>query len=222
MNRAILSAAVSCALIFGIAKAQPAAPALSNALLRQAPGLDSRALNTGLAALDALKASGAKVRSGVLAIIDYSRPSTERRLWVFDLAHQRLLFNEWVAHGRNSGGNLATHFSNAPDSLMTSLGVYLTGQPYMGHHGLSLRLIGLDRGLNDNALSREIVIHSAAYVNGTIAQRLGRMGRSWGCPAVRPEISSQLIRAIQGGAVLLAYYPTLGTSDQVASAALGR
>jgi hypothetical protein len=177
------------------------------ALLKQAPGLDPRALSAGLAALHNLQAGNAKVRPDVLGVIDYSRPSTEPRFWVFDLVHSRVLFQEMVAHGKNSGDNLAVRFSNSPNSLMSSLGVYLTGEPYIGAHGLSLRLIGLEKGFNDNSLGRDIVIHAASYVNGSIAAQLGRIGRSWGCPAVRPEVSRQMVEALKGGAVLLAWYP---------------
>jgi hypothetical protein len=154
-----------------------------------------------------LQAGNAKVRPDVLGVIDYSRPSTEPRFWVFDLVHSRVLFQELVAHGKNSGDNLAVRFSNSPNSLMSSLGVYLTGEPYIGAHGLSLRLIGLEKGFNDNSLGRDIVIHAASYVNGSVAAQLGRIGRSWGCPAVRPEVSRQMVEALKGGAVLLAWYP---------------
>lgn len=147
------------------------------------------------------------MRTDVLGIIDYSLPSTQPRFWVLDLQHCRLLFHELVAHGKNSGGVYATRFSNATGSLMSSLGVFITGSPYMGEHGLSLRLQGMDKGENDNCLQRDIVIHAASYVNESIAQKLGRLGRSWGCPAVRPEISRQLIQSLEGGAVLFAYYP---------------
>jgi hypothetical protein len=160
-----------------------------------------------LTALHRLQASGAKVRSDVLTVIDYTKPSTERRLWVFDLTHMSVLFQELTAHGRNSGDNLAVRFSNAPNSLMTSLGAFLTGDTYIGKHGLSLRLRGMEKGVNDNSMERAIVIHAAAYVSDPIAKAKGRIGRSWGCPAVRPEISRSLIEAVQGGTLVLAYYP---------------
>ena len=154
-----------------------------------------------------LQASGAKVRSDVLAVIDYTKPSTERRLWVFDLAHPRVLFEELAAHGKNSGDNQAVRFSNEPNSLMTSVGAFLTGDTYAGKHGLSLRLQGLEKGFNDNSMERAIVIHAAGYVSDALAKTKGRIGRSWGCPAVRPEISRRLIETVQGGTLLLAYYP---------------
>jgi len=191
--------------------AAPVPPALSDtrfgALLKLAPRLSPRAIESALTALKRLQASGAKVRSDVLAVIDYTKPSTERRLWVFDLVHTRVLFEELAAHGKNSGDNQAVRFSNAPNSLMTSVGAFLTGDTYSGKHGLSLRLQGLEKGFNDNSMERAIVIHGAAYVSDPIARTKGRIGRSWGCPAVRPEISRRLIETVQGGTLLLAYYP---------------
>jgi hypothetical protein len=192
----------------------PAAPAPAalfdirlGALLKLAPRLSPRALEAALTALNRLQASGAKVRLDVLTVIDYTIPSTERRLWVFDLAHMRVLFEELTAHGKNSGDNRAVRFSNVPNSLMTSLGAFLTGDTYIGKHGLSLRLQGLEKGVNDNSMDRAIVIHAAAYVNDSDAKSKGRIGRSWGCPAVRPEISRRLIETVQGGTLVLAYYP---------------
>lgn len=146
-------------------------------------------------------------RSDVVALIDYSRPSTEPRLWVFDLRRNRLLFEELVAHGKNSGENVPVRFSNAPGSLMSSLGVFVTAETYNGQHGYSLRLDGLDKGVNDNSRERAIVVHGADYVDPALALRQGRIGRSFGCPAVRPAISKQLIDTVRGGAVFFAYYP---------------
>jgi L,D-transpeptidase catalytic domain len=177
------------------------------ALLKLAPRLAPQALEAALTTLKRLQVSGAKVRSDIITVIDYTKPSTERRLWVFDLAHSRVLFEELTAHGKNSGDNQAVRFSNAPNSLMTSLGAFLTGGTYIGKHGLSLRLEGLEKGVNDNSMERAIVIHAAAYVSDPLARIKGRIGRSWGCPAVRPEISRRLIETVQGGTLVLAYYP---------------
>ena len=166
--------------------AAPAPPAYSPtqfaALLKLAPTLAPQALQAALTALKRVLASGAKVRSDVITVIDYTKRSTEHRLWVFDLAHTRVLFDELAAHGRNSGDNQAMRFSNAPDSLMTSLGVFLTGETYIGKHGLSLRLEGLEKGFNDNSMARAIVLHAADYVSDAIATATGRIGRSWGAP----------------------------------------
>ena len=177
------------------------------ALLKLAPRLDPQALKSALTALHRLEAAGEHVRTDVLTVIDYTKPSTEPRLWVFDLIHTRVLFEELAAHGKNSGENLALRFSNAPNSLMTSLGTFLASQTYMGKHGLSLRLEGLEKGVNDNSMARAIVLHGADYVSQTIAKTKGRIGRSWGCPAVRAEISQKLIEAVQGGSVVLAWFP---------------
>lgn len=176
-------------------------------LLKLAPRLAPEALTAALTALRRLEESGAHVRHDVLAVIDYTKPSTDRRLWVFDLAHTRVLYQELTAHGKNSGENEAVRFSNEPNSLMTSLGVFLTGETYIGKHGLSLRLQGLERGINDNSAARGIVIHAADYVAESVAKSKGRIGRSWGCPAVRPEISRGLIKTLEGGALVLAYFP---------------
>ena len=177
------------------------------ALLKQAPRINPRALQMALTALQRVQATGTRVRSDVLMVIDYAKPSTEPRLWVFDLKKTRVLFEELVAHGRNSGDNRAVRFSNEPGSLMSSLGVFLTADTYIGKHGLSLRLQGLEKGINDNSMSRAVVIHAADYVSQSMSRVRGRIGRSWGCPAVRPEISRKLIETVQGGTLLLAYYP---------------
>jgi hypothetical protein len=189
------------------AKPAAASDTLFTNLRKAAPELNPKALQEALAALQRVERTGAKVRSDVLGVIDYSLPSTERRFWVFDLRHSQVLFHELVAHGKNSGGNLASRFSNRDGSLMTSLGVFLTGNSFVGNEGIGLRLNGLDKGENDNSLSRAIVIHGAWYVSEKVAQKYGEIGRSWGCPAVRPEIASQLIHTLEDGAVLLAYYP---------------
>lgn len=142
-----------------------------------------------------------------LTVIDFSRPSTQKRLWVYDLQSRALLFHEHVAHGRGSGANLPTSFSNVPESYQSSLGLFRTGEAYIGKHGLSLRLDGLERGINDRARERAIVIHGADYVNAATARAQGRLGRSLGCPAVRPEIATPLINAVKNGGLLFAYYP---------------
>jgi L,D-transpeptidase catalytic domain len=160
----------------------------------------------------ALQAAATAVERGdakpsTLTVIDFSRPSTEKRLWVYDLRSRSMLFEELVSHGRNSGMNLATSFSNVAESNMSSLGLYRTAEAYIGKHGYSLRLDGLDRGFNDRARERAIVIHGADYVSETITKAQGRLGRSLGCPAVRPDVSRELIDAVKGGGLVFAYYP---------------
>jgi hypothetical protein len=161
----------------------------------------------------ALSAAGCAVRSGTvpdpstLTVIDYSRPSTAKRLWVFDLRSRALLYEELVAHGKDSGDNFARVFSNDPDSHQSSLGLFEAQDTYRGKHGYSLRLKGLEAGFNDNALARAIVIHGAAYVSDQIGKSLGRLGRSWGCPALRPMVAHEIIDRIKGDGLVFAYYP---------------
>lgn len=142
----------------------------------------------------------------VLTLIDFSRPSTEPRLYVFDMLHRRLLFTSVVSHGRNSGGNYATSFSNKNGSYKSSLGFYLTDKTYQGKNGYSLILDGLERGVNDHARERAIVVHGAAYANPSVAAS-GRLGRSLGCPALPEKLSRPVIDAIKGGSVLFIYAP---------------
>lgn len=143
----------------------------------------------------------------ILAVIDYSRPSSEPRLWVFDVVTQKLLFEEYVAHGRNSGGDRAERFSNKIGSLESSIGAFENAGTYVGHNGYSLRLRGLEPGFNDQAMARAIVIHGADYVNDGLVRAQGRLGRSFGCPAVRRDIARSLIDTLDGGSFLFAYYP---------------
>ena len=148
-----------------------------------------------------------QIDSPILSVIDYSLPSTERRLWVIDLAKRRVLFRELVAHGQNSGEVYAVDFSNQPGSRQSSLGLFRTEDVYDGGHGESLRLTGLEPGINDRAEERRIVMHGAAYVNARVVERYGQLGRSWGCPAVDRAVLPQLVRHIKDGTALFAYYP---------------
>jgi len=143
----------------------------------------------------------------IVTIIDYSLPSTERRLWVIDLARKKILFHELVAHGLNSGDNLAVSFSDREGSRKSSLGLFRTAETYFGKHGVALRLDGLEPGFNDSARERAIVMHGADYVGANAIMKLGHLGRSWGCPAVSRSVSEPLINRIQRGTALFAYYP---------------
>lgn len=181
---------------------------LAAQLARTAPKADRRVLQLAAHAMRcALQQPELGVSSERLSVIDYSRPSTEPRMWVFDLARQRLLFEEWVAHGRNSGENRTEHFSNRDGSFMSSIGAFTAQETYMGGNGYSLRLAGLEPGFNDRARERAIVIHGAPYVNPSTAQLQGRLGRSLGCPAVRLSVAKPLIDALRGGTMVFAYYP---------------
>ena len=191
-----------------VAQQRVASEALVDALARSAPRLDRKVLGMATRAMAcSLRRAGAAASGGTLSVIDYSRPSTEPRLWVFDLARSRLLFEEWVAHGRNTGENLATRFSNTEGSYMSSLGGFQTEEAYVGQNGYSLRLRGLEQGFNDQARERAIVIHGAPYVSNELIRSQGRLGRSLGCPAVRPAVARQLIDTIRGGSFVFAYYP---------------
>jgi L,D-transpeptidase catalytic domain len=170
-------------------------------------GVSADVLELALTAMSCAAASGAIEPPPTLTLIDYSRPSIEPRLWVFDLASGKLLFKELVAHGRNTGENFATQFSNEMDSRQTSLGLFVTDEPYVGSNGYSLRLDGLDAGFNDRARERAIVMHGAPYVDAQLAAAQGRIGRSWGCPALRTAIASKVIDRIRGGGVIFSYYP---------------
>jgi len=181
---------------------------LADMLARAAPNADRKVLQLAANAMTcALRRPELGVDPGRLSVIDYSRPSTEQRMWVFDLAHQKLLFEEWVAHGRNSGGNATERFSNRDGSFMSSLGAFTAKETYMGGNGYSLRLEGLEPGFNDKARDRAIVIHGAPYVNPTLARLQRRLGRSLGCAAVRLTVARPLIDSLRGGAMVFAYYP---------------
>jgi hypothetical protein len=177
-----------------------------------AGGPSRAALTAALDAYSRAQRMGAVARTGLLTLIDYTRPSVEPRLWVIDLRSGQTLYRELVAHGRGSGDNMATAFSNDPESHMSSLGLFVTGDTYVGHNGYSLRLQGLDPGLNDHALSRAIVMHGAAYVNDAVGRQLGRLGRSWGCPAVPLPVAHALIDTLKGGTVVFAYGPGLDST----------
>lgn len=170
-------------------------------LSEKAPALNPNVLKLGLQAYLKAKQQGL-VSHDLLTIVDYSKPSSAARLWVFDLKRNDILFQERVAHGKNSGpGEMATSFSNEARSLKSSLGVYVTKGTYVGNHGYSMRVVGLERGINDMAAPRAIVFHAAAYVRERVA------GHSWGCFALRPEITQSVINTIKDGSVVFAYHP---------------
>jgi len=182
---------------------QPAARALQ----RLAPDADPRVLDLALEARGCAATQLGTAPSPRLAVIDYSLPSTTPRLWVFDLEQHALIFHEYVAHGQGTGENIARRFSNQDGSHASSLGLFRTGDTYQGHNGYSLRMEGLEAGVNDAAMAREIVMHGAAYVNPDTARRQGRLGRSWGCPALRPQVAEAVIDSLKNGQMIFAYYP---------------
>lgn len=214
-SKAALTASLPSATLPSVAMRSAAVPApaehdpavaLLAALHAAAPAIDA-----GVLAL-ALEARACAVRGGTatgpnLAVIDYSLPSTQKRMWVFDVERQRLLYAEHVAHGRGSGENHARAFSNRDGSHQTSLGLFSTAETYVGGNGYSLRMDGLEPGVNDNARDRLIVIHGANYVNPQQALAQGRLGRSFGCPALRPQVAREVIDTLKGQQLLFAFYP---------------
>ncbi len=170
-----------------------------------APDADVEVLSLALAARECAVGRGLVAAGERLAVIDYARSSTEPRLWVFDLSVPKLLFVEHVAHGQGSGEDRARLFSNREGSHQTSLGLFRTGETYAGGNGYSLRLDGLEPGINDRARDRAIVMHGADYVDPLRALKQGRLGRSFGCPAVRTDVARPLIDAIKEGQLLFAY-----------------
>jgi hypothetical protein len=170
-------------------------------------GVSASILDLAMNAVSCGVASGDLEAPATLTIIDYSLPSALPRLWVFDLRSGQLLFSELVAHGRNSGDGLATRFSDALGSRQSSLGLFRTADAYVGHNGYSLRLDGLEPGINSHARERAIVMHGAKYVDPEVASKSGYVGRSWGCPALREAVARQLIDTVRGGGVIFSYYP---------------
>ena len=142
-----------------------------------------------------------------LTIIDFEKPSSEKRMWIIDLRRGELLFHDYVAHGKNSGEDLATDFSNTVDSKQSSIGLFETAEPYIGKNGLSMRLDGLESGVNDAARERYIVLHGADYVSEAHIEEFDRLGRSWGCPAVPAALTEAIINRIDEGTLLFTWYP---------------
>lgn len=175
-------------------------------ILQQAPTLKVSVLQTAMRAYQKACKMGLNTQ-GILSIIDYSLPSTEKRLWVIDLNQNKVLDYTLVANGKGSGTKYATHFSNRPITFASSIGVYLTGNTYYGAHGYSLRLHGLEPGFNDHAYFRSIVMHSAWYVSEDFIKYHGYLGRSWGCPAISKDVARKIIGEIKDGSLLVAYYP---------------
>jgi len=209
MRRRSLRRSLAALLPFACLLGVPAhaAKPLADQLVAAAPAANPQVITLAARAAECARRHGLLDGFKHLAVIDYSLPSTKPRLWVFDLQRGRLMFQELVAHGRNTGEGKAERFSNVEGSKMSSLGLYQTTETYYGSNGYSLRLRGLDPGFNDNALARAIVMHGAPYVSQAIADRLGRLGRSWGCPAVRQEVARTVIDTLKGGSLLFAYYP---------------
>lgn len=186
----------------------PAAFAASvDELVALAPGLRREVADEALRAVACAHDAGIGNGAGRLAIIDYTLPSRERRLWVFDLGVPRLSIRDYVAHGQGSGHDVPTHFSNRSGSHQSSLGLFTTADTYHGGNGYSLRMDGHSGGLNSAARDRMIVMHGAPYVNPAAVPAMGRLGRSWGCPALRPTVAQRIIDELKDGQFIYAYGP---------------
>lgn len=171
----------------------------------QAAGLSQKAFELAITGFEKLRRLGKIQNSHIITIADFSKSSTRKRLFVIDLDKNKLLFNTYVAHGQGSGDEFARKFSNIPESLKSSPGFYCTETTYEGKHGYSLKLEGLEPGINDNAGERAIVIHGADYVSERFIHRHGFLGRSWGCPAVPQSLKKPIINTIKGGSMLFIY-----------------
>jgi hypothetical protein len=220
----ILAAGLSSNAAFAAPLPAPTAPeadgdaAIVPAVFSQrAEGLSPKVLAMALDAVADARARGVSGRSDRLTVIDYTLPSTTPRLWVLDLAKGKVLFHELVAHGAGSGDKFATHFSNVNESRATSLGLFLTGDTYEGGNGYSLKLKGLDSGINDLAEMRKIVMHGAWYVSDDHSRQFGMIGRSWGCPAIPLQDAQPVIDAIKGGSFVYSYAASAAPTVQHAA-----
>lgn len=170
-------------------------------------GLSEDAFQYALKGYEYLKQTGKLENEKILSIVDFSLPSSQKRLFVLDMENGQLLYHTFVAHGRNSGKEYAKQFSNRPESFMSSLGFYVTKNTYFGKHGFSMRLEGEEKGINDNAMKRAIVMHSADYVDKKLISSQGYIGRSLGCPALPKEVYKPIISRIKDGSCLFVYSP---------------
>lgn len=174
---------------------------------RLAPKINPIVISEAVSAMKCAQNHGVGKAASRIAIIDYTIPSRHKRLWVFDLKAQKLLFEEHVAHGQGSGHDVPNQFSDRDGSHQTSLGLFLTDATYQGGNGYSLKLHGLSKEFNASAMRRLIVMHGARYVNPLAAMSMGRLGRSWGCPAVRTEVAKPMIDTLKQGQFIYAHGP---------------
>ena len=171
-------------------------------------GLARNVFDLAIKGLKKLESNGKLLNPDILTIADYSQSSNKKRFYVIDLKNKKLLFNTFVAHGRKTGEEFAKYFSNEVGSLKTSLGFYITEQPITGSHtGFSLMIEGVEKGINDLAAKREIIVHGAEYATENFVKKYGRLGRSLGCPALPPEMVKEVIEHIKGGTCLFLYNP---------------
>jgi hypothetical protein len=187
--------------------AEAAASSLYNELNLQSLGLSFDALRYAYKGYEYLLSIGAVRNSDILTVVDFSQNSRKKRLYIIDIANRSVLMNTYVAHGKNTGLDMASNFSNTAESLQSSLGFYVTKGTYFGKHGLSLKLDGKESGINNNAESRAVVVHGADYI-GEHRKGSSYMGRSFGCPAVPQEQSAKIINLIKNGTTLFIYHPS--------------
>jgi len=171
-------------------------------------GLSRQTFDYAMKGFNHLLQTGKLDNGHIISIADFSLPSSKKRLFVIDLEKEEVVFNTYVAHGVNSGAAMANEFSNQPESYKSSPGFYETLHTYSGGHGYSLRLEGLEKGINDNANRRDIVIHGAGYVNENLIKSQGYIGRSWGCPALPENLYKPIINKIKDGTCLFIYSPS--------------
>jgi len=171
-------------------------------------GLAREVFDLAVKGLKKLDTDGKLNNPDIVTIADYSQSSNKKRLYVIDLKNRKLLFNTYVAHGRNTGDEYARSFSNKEGSFKSSLGFYITEKPIVGSHtGYALLIKGVEKGINDQAVKREIIIHAADYVTENYIKKYGRLGRSLGCPTLPPELNKPIIEQIKGGTCLFIYNP---------------
>ncbi len=198
----LMGLAISCSKLAANLKLESAFDALKPIV----HGINPSVLKLALKATQCAQEKGIRFKP-ILTILDYSKPSINKRLWIIDLKSQKELFRICAAHGQKTGGNIAHNFSNNPDSHQSSVGLFVARHTYIGKHGLSLHLHGLENHFNDNAEKRHIVLHGANYVSENFIRHHGRLGRSWGCPAINPHYVKPVIETIKDGGLLFAYAP---------------
>jgi len=180
------------------------------------PDLSFDAFQLAYNGFNMLKAANQVMVDSILTVVDFSKASVENRFYIIDVKNFKVIFKTLVAHGRNSGDLFAQKFSNKPESYESSLGLYVTGSTYSGKHGYSLVLNGMEKGINDKARERAIVIHSADYVSQEYIQKYGRIGRSLGCPALANDVCGTIIDMIKNGSCLFLYHPSYSSTNDLA------
>ncbi len=204
----LVLAAPSSASLSSSASAVAEATMLNDSLHLDTKGLNIKALEYALKGFNYLQQKGILYNKDILSICDFSQSSKNKRLYVIDIENKKLMLNTYVAHGKNSGSEYANSFSNNPNSLKSSLGFYVTRSTYFGGHGLSLKIDGLEKGFNDKANTRNIVVHGSDYVGDNFVRSNNFCGRSYGCPAVPSQESLMVINTIKNGSCLFIYHPT--------------